>query len=323
MLVSLALAGGLLALLVVWADLDWATFKATWRSLPLEVYLLALGLHAALYFLRAHRFRLLLPRDDRPPFSQVLAVSAAHNLAAFVLPAKTGEVSLVVYLKRVCGVSGAAGLASLLVSRLLDLGMLIGSVGLACLFVESLDGGALPAWVRPSGGLLLLGSVVFFALAMRGDSLIAVYSFIARVTRFEQTQHGKRVAARAAEVADSLRLAGRRWVGAALLSIPIWIGAYLFFAVLARGFGLPESVTLAEAAFGSGLALAANILPINGFAGFGTQEMGWGAGFVALGVEPKLAFSSGLGAHIVQLTNICVMGVIGHLAMGMFPQRDE
>lgn len=323
MLLSLALAGGLLALLVVWAELDRETLEATWRRLPFSVYLTALGIHVALYFMRALRFRLLLPVGEKPPLAQVFAVSCAHNLAAFVLPAKTGEVSLVVYLKRLCGVSGPAGLASLLVSRLLDLGLLAGSVGVACLCVQSLDGSELPAWVRPSGALLVTFSIVFFALAMRGDRLVAVYRAIAGVTRFDRTKLGTKVGARAVEVGDALRLAGTRWIGALLLSIPLWIGAYLFYAVLARGFGLPESVTLLEAAFGSGLAMAANLLPINGFAGFGTQEMGWGAGFVALGVSRDLALSTGLGAHLVQLANICLLGVFGHLAMGLFPKREE
>jgi hypothetical protein len=211
----------------------------------------------------------------------------------------------------------------LLVSRLLDLGLLTGTVGLACLCVNSLDGGPLPGWVRPSGAVLLAGSIAFFVLAMRGDRLVTVYGLIARVTRFERTKLGTRAAARAAEVGYSLRLAGTRWVGAAFVSIPIWVGAYLFYAVLARGFGLPETITLVEAAFGSGLAMAANLLPVNGFAGFGTQEMGWGAGFVALGVSRDLAVSSGFGAHVVQLVNICILGVLGHLAMGLLPKRSE
>ncbi len=309
-------------LLAVWAELDREKLVDTWRRLPASVYWMALGIHAALYVVRAMRFRMLLPAGERPPLPHVLAVSAGHNLAAFVLPAKTGEVSLVVYLKRVCGVSGPAGLASLLVSRLLDLGLLTGTVGVACLCVKSLDGSALPGWVRPSGALLLAFSIAFFVLAMRGDRLVAVYGFVARVSRFERTKLGVRFANRAAEVADSLRLAGSSWVAAAIVSIPIWIGAYLFYAVLARGFGLPESITLVEAAFGSGLAMAANLLPVNGFAGFGTQELGWGAGFVALGVTRDLAVSTGFGAHVVQLVNICILGVLGHLAMGMLPRRD-
>ena len=72
-----------------------------------------------------------------------------------------------------------------------------------------------------------------------------------------------------------------------------------------------------EATFGSGLAVLTNMLPINGIAGFGTQEAGWVAGFAWLGVGRELALATGLGAHLVQLANACLFGLLGHLAMGL------
>lgn len=321
LLISLAVAAGLLALLFVWGDLDFETVEATFRKLDARVYATALGIHVLLYLMRALRFRMLLPPEERPRFLPVLAVSAGHNLAAFVLPAKTGEATLVVYLKKYCGVSGAAGLATLLVSRILDLAILSGSVGLACLLADRLDGEAPAAWVRPTGWALVVGSVTFFVLATRGDRLVSLYEFLARVTGFRRTGLGARLGARAVEVGDALRCAGSRWFPSFLLSIPMWVGAYLFYAVLARGFGLPESISLAEASFGGGLAMVANLLPVNGFAGFGTQEAGWVVGFSVLGVSRDLALSTGLGAHIVQLFNIALLGVLGHLAMGFLGKR--
>ena len=252
---SLALAAVLLTLLVLWGDLDRATIEETWRLLTFEVYATATAIHVALYFLRGVRFRLLVPESERPALVPVLAVSASHNLAAFVLPAKTGEASLVLYLKKVCGVSGVSGLAALLVSRILDLAVLSGSVGVACLLAEPLEDSGATRWMRPLGGLLLLGSVAFFGLATRGDRLVAVYRAFARWTGFERTRLGEKFGARAVEVGDALRGAGTRWLSGALVSLPMWVLAYLFYAVLARGFGLPEAVTLAEAAFGSDVAL--------------------------------------------------------------------
>lgn len=317
-LLSLAIAGVLLALLFVWGDLDRETLSETWRLLSLEVYLAATGLHLALYFLRGLRFRLLLPPEERPGLVPVLGVSAAHNLAAFVLPAKTGEASLILYLKKVCGVSGVSGLAALLVSRILDLAVLSGSVGLACLLAQPLEGAESMTWLRPLGGALLAGSILFFVLATRGDRLVAVYRALAKLTRFERTGLGVRLGDRAQEAGEALRGAGTRWISSALVSLPMWVCAYLFYAVLARGFGLPESITLAEAGFGSGLAMVANLLPVNGLAGFGTQEAGWVVGFHLLGVPRDLAFSTGLSAHVVQLFNIAIFGVIGHVVMGLF-----
>lgn len=311
-LLSVAVALSLLGALSVWGDVGWSTVLETARSLSPTALLTAVGIHLAIYLLRALRFAILLPHASRPPLGRVLAVSAAHNLAAYVLPAKTGEASLVLYLRNLCGVPTAEALASLLVSRLLDLAVLSGGVGVACLCVTGV--GEVAAWVRPLGVVLVLGGLVFLFLVTRGDLLVRAFGFLLAVTRIERTRLGAKVRDFSTQAADALQRAGRRWAAGLALSLPLWLLVFLFYAVLARGFGL--QVPLAEAAFGSGLAVIANLLPINGFAGFGTQEAGWVVGFAALGVSREQALSTGIGAHLVQLMDVCVFGVLGHLVMG-------
>ena len=51
-------------------------------------------------------------------------------------------------------------------------------------------------------------------------------------------------------------------------------------------------------------------------AGLGTQELGWVTGFhVVLGVDERLALTSGVSVHFVQLFNIVVLGFLAHVAM--------
>jgi hypothetical protein len=99
----------------------------------------------------------------------------------------------------------------------------------------------------------------------------------------------------------------------------VWCGIFCFYVILARGFGMPERIGLVETAFGSGLAIMTNVLPINALAGFGTQETGWVLGFGLLGIEGDAAFSTGVGVHLVQLVNVLLLGVLGHLGMGLLP----
>ena len=124
LLVSILVAAGLLAALFHWGELTPGELWETWKELPRDVYVQALLVHLGIYVLRATRFRVLLPPASRPPLPALVAVSSAHNLAAYVLPAKTGEGTLILYLRKVCGVPGSEGLASLVVSRLLDLATL-------------------------------------------------------------------------------------------------------------------------------------------------------------------------------------------------------
>ena len=319
-LASLALAALLLAALAWYGGVSADDLAAALARLEPGTYAAALGVHAGIYVLRAVRFRLLLPPADRPPLGHVLAVSSAHNLAAYVLPAKTGEASLVVYLKALCGVPGAAGLASLVTSRLLDLATLAGAVGLASLGLAAAAAPGARPWAGPVGATLLGSALALGLLCLRSAWIPAGVGGAARLARLDRSAWGARAIARTGDVALALREAGRggRLVAAALVSLPLWLGVFVFYALLARGLGL--DVGLAQAVLGSGLAIAANLLPVNGLAGFGTQEAGWVVGFGLLGVEHDLALSTGLGAHLVQLANVVLMGVAGHVALGALPR---
>jgi len=322
LLLSFAVAAALLVLLFHWGELSLEELIETWRRLPGLVYLEALAVHVSIYLLRTIRFQLLLPPESRSDYGRVLGVSAAHNLASYVLPAKTGEASLVVYLKKVCGVPRSEGLASLVVSRLLDLATLFGMLGLACLYLKG-TGHLEPDWVVPLGGLLVLGSLTLLVLSWRSDWLVHFFVIPMRLLRLESTRPGAKLTERAQRVGLALRQAGgegRLWK-AALISVPLWLGVFLFFLILARGFGLSEELGPIDSLFGSSWAMLANLLPINGFAGAGTQELGWVVGYVQLGVPEDLALSTGLGVHLVQLANVVGMGLVGHLAMALLAPR--
>ena len=324
LLLSLAVAALLLAVLAAWGDVSFADARSALSRLSWSTFLTALSVHAGIYVLRALRFAALLPRAERPPFHAVLAASCAHNLAAYVLPAKTGEATLVLYLKRFSAVPAASGAASLLVSRLLDLAVLSGGMGLACLSVASVDGAPLPAAIRGLGGVLLVAAAGFALLLARGDRLAA--RALGVLGGNEDSSRGRRALAGVApRLGEALRAArtGHAFALAAALSVPLWLGVFLFYAVLARALGLPEETTLTQASFGSGLAVLANLLPINGLAGFGTQEAGWVVGFHALGVPREVALSSGFGAHVVQLVDVVLFGILGHVALAfLVPRRD-
>ena len=53
------------------------------------------------------------------------------------------------------------------------------------------------------------------------------------------------------------------------------------------------------------------IIPIQGIAGFGTQEGFWVFAFVPLGVSLDKAISSGFAFHIVMIMYFLILGVYG------------
>ncbi|GJM23154.1 MAG: hypothetical protein DHS20C15_30690 [Planctomycetota bacterium] len=322
--ISVAIATGLLAVLLSVTDTSVAEVVASLRSLPPRVYFVALACHLGAYLLRAARFRLLVPQRDRPAYSRVLTVSGAHNLAAYVLPAKTGEASFVIYLRKFCGVRAAQGLASLLVSRLLDLAVLCLGLAAACLALAFSEAFGHLEWLGAVGAACLAGGLAMTVLSLRSDFLVRLPTWI--VARFGLARRpvGRKILERAEQVALALRAAGgtRQIAIGAALTLPIWLLIFAFYALLGVGLGLPDDVDFFQATFGSGLAMLSNLLPINGLAGFGTQETGWVLGFGLLGVDQDLATRTGLGVHLVQLFNVCVLGLIAHVVMGVLPQRE-
>lgn len=324
---SLGLAAGLLFTLSKFSGLGLSELFAAVGELDARTYFAALALHASIYLVRAVRFRMLLPRDGRPTLLGVLSTSSAHNLAAYVLPAKTGEATFVVYLRALFGVPASKGLVSLVVSRLLDLTTLLGMVAA---FLGVLIAGGLEsvAFLLPMVPLLFLGALVGGLFCAWPHRLSSMFVGALGALQLLGSARGQKLRDKLDGVTAALETVSvSRPGGLALLlsatvaSVAIWLLVFAFYAVLSRGAGLPEDLSFVEAAFGSSLAVLFNLLPINGFAGFGTQEAGWQVGFSLVGVPPELALSSGVAAHLVQLFNVVLMGTLGHLGLGLLGQK--
>jgi uncharacterized protein (TIRG00374 family) len=323
-LLSTLIATALVVALALWGGVDWREMGRTLLRLPLSSFLLAMLLHIAIYCARAQRFRLLMPHAARPSLLSTFIVSSAHNLAVYVLPAKTGEATLPLYLKSACGVPVSTGLASLLVSRLLDLATLSAMLAVVTAILCAGSQWSAPLWV----GVVLVAALVvatlaFLALSARGERVVAWLERCVRFAHLEHTALGRKLIGSAAHLAEAMRVAGGegRIARAVPLSVAVWLGIFAFYGVLAGGFGLPEHVGFLEASFGSSLAVLSNLLPINAFAGFGTQEAGWVFGFHLVGVDANVSLANGIGVHLVQLFDTLLFGVLGHIGMGLIRRR--
>ncbi|MEZ5978328.1 MAG: lysylphosphatidylglycerol synthase transmembrane domain-containing protein [Planctomycetota bacterium] len=311
--VRLVLAVLILAALMALSGLDPAAVGETLGELGLRTWCAALAVHLLIYALRAWRFAVLVPVAERPGFGDTLVVSAAHNLAAQVLPAKTGELTLVVYLRARCGVSAASAAASLLVSRLLDVLVLALFGGAAALLVSREHGGLVA--VLATG---LLAAAVALALALRRAPDLA--RALERRTRGRGAR-AERVGAVGARLGEALGAASGRDVlwRALALSVPLWILVFAFWVVLAGDVGLPEHVGAIDSAFAAALASLASLVPLSAFGGIGPMEAGWQVGYSLVGVEADTALAVGLAVHLVQLFNVALFGGLAHLWMAVRP----
>lgn len=322
-LLSFAIAVTLLALLMLWGDVDPATLAAAWSRIPATTLLAASAIYAVQYLLRAARFRILFPPSSRPTFAATLAVTSAYGMATLILPAKLGEATFPVYLHRTASTPPSEALAALVLARLLDFASLFLGFGLASMTLSATGAQPDPAWLAPLGAALVLAALLALALAKRGDLLVRVSTGAARRLGLARFRIGRRLIERIDTLATALRAsaADRRLLHATLLSFPMWLCVFAFCAVLGRGFGLPDSIDFTTASFGASLAILTSLVPLSAFANFGTLEAGWVLGFGIFGVPRELALATGTGLHLVQLALAVAFGLLGHLGMGLVGRR--
>ncbi len=315
---SVAIAAALLYALARWGGVRWQDCWDAVRRLSVATFLLAMAIHVGIYLLRAQRFRILIGAPQRPGLFPTLWASSAHNMAAYVMPAKTGEATLVLYLKASCGVPAVQGVASLLVSRLLDVATMTGACAATAAYLVWTGRWTGSGWLALACSLgLALASSLGFLLAFQGPKLVrAAQALVLRILRPGPWR--KKIEEFGARLMQALEVPARsERRQATLLSLGIWLGIFLFYTVLARGVGVPDHVGFIESVFGSGAAVLSNLLPINPFAGLGTQEAGWVLGFALVGVPKEASFPTGLAVHLIQLLDTVLLGVLGHFLMGL------
>ena len=313
LITSLVIAAGVIALLLWWGGVQFGDIAAALSAVDLRLFALLLVVQASIHAFRAQRLRgLLRALGASPPrSSHLVGASAAWILDSQVLPGRIGEASLVLHLRRI-GVSAEHGVVGLLLSRLLDLFMLVatlGGVSLLGAFVGMQ--GTIPFLYALGAFMCVLALLLGFAI-FRGGELVAVGAAALRILRLNRIAPGARLLAFTARVESALHAVPR----AALLRAGAWstlvcaaiIAAYV---VLGTAVGLRDLGAF-EFVFGSTFAILGSLIPISGFLGIGAFDMAWAFGFAAVGVPEEHAVATGFAFHLLYLVSIAIHGAIGH-----------
>ena len=306
LILAMSLSLGLLALLLhliarSGSEANLAMIYQALKSVPAQVlllYALILGLNMVLRALRYHLI-LLTSTGHRIAFLPLLVVTGVRNMVVDLLPARLGELIFVTMLKKGCGVSIPAGLATLALSLLLDMFILVPvllAVGLLPLASPALREGSLPA-------ALLLGAILAVGAAVLWPGL---RSFV----RWTQTRTGSNgIVARSTRFLSALsealtrcregRILGRALLLTAGIRVLKYGGLYLLFdAVVAS----PSLAVVAAEFIDVLVALIASeagaSLPLPTLMSFGTYEAGGAVALVLLGYPLAAAVIALLSVHI-------------------------
>jgi uncharacterized membrane protein YbhN (UPF0104 family) len=266
---------------------------AFWPVAPAFLLWTALAL-AASYGLRAWRLAIVMNVPWSPGITQVALL---HNLLNALLPAKLGELSLPLLIRRYQGDGLAKGLGVLVVVRVLDVLGLLGWCS-ALLLVQNPLGegsGRLP-------GLAGLGATV---------GLLAVLIGMGRYFRRQppaSASSGRWPKIRRLWQDLGAGLAGlssTRLGYAVLLSVLIWILIAAAFHTAALAFGITAPFVMTTLATAS--ATLAFMLPINGLASLGPPQLAWAGVLTALGGGWERSL---VAATATQLVALAVMGLL-------------
>ncbi len=288
-----------LSLFLMWfllRNIDYRRTFETFLLARLDLVLYSCAAYTLANIFKTLRYSLLLKSLGLGLFDH-FTVSSYQNFFNQILPARTGELTFVYYLKKFSSAPLSTGLHILLLTRIFDF------IVVSAFFVGSL---LLYYGKETSGNLLVAGIIFFiFSVVMLFNLKWVVvlgakaFSMTVRALRIGSVGIVKTIESKIDPLVEEFsRFETMRHIpGLALSSLLVWTALYLFSFLTLRAFGVDIGLLLSVA--GSTGGVLANVLPINSFGSFGTLEAGWTAGFVLVGVSAQDAITTGFGYHII------------------------
>ncbi len=257
-----------------------------------------LGCYVVNYFFRAVRLH-FLSRRRIAIWPEGLHAACLHGFATYMMPFRSGELTLPLTLQTTAGLSLGEGSQMLIQARLLDLQALGLFTILAALRADGILGGPVRLiWLGVGCGLLVLPALTGL-LGRAGRA--SQYDWIRRLSRF----------------ANYNPLA----VTELLLSLGIWmaVAGCLFCAAHAIGLALaPIQVWLLIT-----LQLPLQLIPLQGVANAGNHEGGWVAGLMLLGMPASNALELALASHAIVLFYVLALGPVAMILSQFCGPRRE
>jgi glycosyltransferase 2 family protein len=315
--ISAILSVALLAYLLL--NLDWDILRVAFADIHWGWLTLALLAYLVNILLRAQRFANLI--YSRPvKWTELVPVSALHNIWVYLMPAKTGDITYVFIAKDRLDLSLTEGTATLFASRFYDFSVVAAFLTILLPFAKN----EIPNWI-------FIPAIIFCGLILLGT--VGILAFL----RFSKPLDSPSLLGKPQKQASGLQkirgmwhkfIAGLREIqqhGAhgkvALLTAGVWICIYSNFYFATKSMGLP--VAFYHIAIISMVMIPLTLLPLQGFANLGTHEVGWTSVLVAFNYPYKTALAIAAGSHFVLLLSVLASGGLAFWGAQFFSKNDS
>lgn len=309
-LLSIAVTVILLLLLLSQINID--DIITVVGAIDIRIGVLGFALYFCSYICRTVRFHILLNKSVT--LSRLFSIVCVHNIVNQVLPARTGEFSYVVLLKKNHDKSVGEGMASLIVARAFDIIALSLLFFISVLFIENTPG--IVNFILVLVALILAFLLVFVTgLILYGNKIMngirsAFYTI--RLVQFGSVKYLLRKGDETVQSFHTMR-SRKQIVLTFVTSVLLWGFHCTMLYILATGMNV--ILPIISMLFAITFYLLTTFLPISTLGGFGIKEVGWALGFSIVGVPKELAISSGFGFHIIVLVYTILLGGYGFLSI--------
>lgn len=265
------------------------------RTIKPFYLLLGFFIYLILQYLRSLRLMIILNLKHKNIFT-LIRITIKHAFYVNVLPFRLGEVSMLGLLKKDLNRSYSEGIYSLFVSRLYDIFAIV-LIGLTSSLL----------WSKVQQTFF----IILIFLAIIGVYILAVLLpffidlamiILKKMLKFKilPKKMLTYINTKSSQLNKNFNTINSiQTLNLILLSsICLWLSMYaIYFMLTAVELKTPFGLF----SFAVSFAFLANIIPANVFGTFGTQEVGWAAGFILLGVTESIAVSTGIVSHFVVL----------------------
>jgi len=275
-LFSLAVVGFLLY--------NWNEILLVYYSINIDWAVAGLGCYIVNYFFRGIRLR-ILTGSRISFFSEALYFSILHGFLSYLLPLRTGDVSLPVLLKATGKINIKESVGVLVKMRVIDFSM----IGIFTIFGSIFGARMISSSVQIIWflfGVLL----IFFWLFFQKFGQLSNYVFKKLKYEFD--------------ISALIKL------NFAELSATffIWMSVYASQYCMIRSIGL--DFKLSEVIFLSSIQLPLQMLPIQGLANSGNHEGGWVASLVLMGFSTQESLKYAIASHGVLIIYVALLGLL-------------
>jgi uncharacterized protein (TIRG00374 family) len=296
-------------ILISWllSQLDLSVAIEIIRDVPISLLIVGFLCYAASFYLRAVRFKLLLPKDQ--PVQHLFPIILVHYTALNIIPARLGELSYVYLLKKVNNVSPGCSLSSLILARVFD------QIAISILFLIFSRFVNLPTpWLNTLKWsveifLVVILAILILILAYKDKFVDLLKKLLIRVKgdRYPVTQRIMHQLENIVEAFQAIQVK-KQALKVLGLSLLIWLCLFSVNYALLKAFDVP--LAYAETVLASTVIIL-SALPLASLSFFGLHEITWTGLAVALGVPKNVAIVSAFGTHIIATMYLFLFGILG------------